>query len=93
MSERVLIVSPHIRRRDGANHPNAFDARLAGGGAVLCVSETPFFDAARILLRNGQAKPDDLLVMRHAGKDYDALRGAMSQWTPASREGLPAATR
>jgi len=73
MREHVITVSPHIRR-DGTRHPNAFEARIAGSEAVLCVSETPLLSAARALLAAGQAGPDDLIVMRHAGSDTDALR-------------------
>lgn len=71
MTELALIVSPH------AKHPNAFDARLAGSDAVVCVSETPLLDAARALLAQGKANPDDMLVMRHAGSSVDALRGTV----------------
>ena len=74
----VLIVSPHIRP-DGAKHPNAFEVRLAGGDAVLCVSETPLFDAARVLLKTGKANADDVLAMRHVGSEHDALRGKADQ--------------
>jgi len=70
---RTIIVSPHIRR-DGTKHPNAFDARLAGSDAVLCVSETLLFSAARVLLKTGKANADDVLAMRHAGSAHDALR-------------------
>ena len=73
VNKLILIVSPHIRR-DGTKHPNAFDARLADSGEVLCTSERPFFDGARALLKAGRASPDDMLVMRHAGSDHDALR-------------------
>ena len=67
----VIVVSPHMRS-DGTRHSNAFEARL--GGAVLCVSETPLLDAARALLARGIARPDDTIVMRHAGSDVDAIR-------------------
>ena len=69
----VITVSPHIRP-DGTKHPNAFDARLAGSDAVVCVSETPLFTSARVLLARGMAQPDDTIIMRHAGSEYDALR-------------------
>ena len=67
----VIAVSPHVGA-DGTKHPNAFEARLAG--EVLCVSETPLLDAARALLARGIARPDDTIVMRHAGSHVDALR-------------------
>jgi hypothetical protein len=71
MNRHTIIVAPHIRP-DGTRHPNAFDARL--DGELVCTSETPFFDGARILLKTGKASPDDVLVMRHTGSDHDALR-------------------
>lgn len=73
MAELALIISAHVRR-DGTKHPNAFDARLGSSDTVVCVSETPLFDAARALLAQGKANPDDMLVMRHAGSTVDALR-------------------
>ena len=69
----TITVSPHIRP-DGSKHPNAFDARLDGSDALLCTSETPLFDACRVLLKTGAAQPDDVIVMRHAGAQHDALR-------------------
>ena len=56
MTARVIIVTPHLRP-DGRKHPNAFDARLAGSDAVLCVSETPLLDSARVLLKAGKGQP------------------------------------
>ena len=72
MTAHVVIVTPHIRP-DGRKHANAFDARV--DGVLICTSETPFFDAARALLKDGTADPSDMLVMRHAGAHHDALRG------------------
>ena len=90
-SQRVLIVSPHIKP-DGTEHPNKFDARLSDSADVLCVSETPFFDAARVLLRTNRAHSGDLLVMRHAGSPHDALRasvGAAAEFTIAETGSRP----
>ena len=79
---RVLVieVSPHVRS-GGTKHPNAFDARLAGSDAVLCISETPLLDATRALLAPGMADSDDMIVMRHAGSAVDALRARV--WVAA----------
>lgn len=52
MTNLILVETPHVRP-DGTKHPNAFDARLDGSDAVLCVSETPLFDSARVLLKTG----------------------------------------
>lgn len=71
MTAFTVIVSPHVCR-DGTKHPNAFEAQI--GGELICTSETPLLDAARALLKAGKATPDDVLVMRHAGSDHDALR-------------------
>ena len=65
-----IIVTPAPR---GAGR---FEARLDGHDRVLCVSRTPFFDAARKLLAQGY-DPDDLLMLRHAGSDTDSLRAKL----------------
>lgn len=49
-----------------------FEARLYGEDRVLCVSRTPFFDAARELIAGGY-DPNLMLVLRHAGSDTDRL--------------------
>jgi hypothetical protein len=41
-------------------------------GRVVVTSHQPFLDAARVLLSGG-ADPGDKLIMRHEGKDFDAL--------------------
>jgi len=53
-----------------------FEARLDGDDRVLCVSRTPFFDAARELVANGY-DPNLTLIMRHAGSDTDSLRAKL----------------
>ena len=53
-----------------------FEARLDGTDRVLCVSRTPFFDAARKLIAEGN-NPDTTLVMRHAGSKTDSLRAQL----------------
>jgi hypothetical protein len=62
-----IVVTPAPR---GAGR---FEARLDGDDRVLCVSRTPFFDAARKLLAQGY-DPNDL---RHAGSDTDSLRAKL----------------
>ena len=68
---RQLVFAP-VRE-----HSRKFDARLSDSDEVLCVSETPMFDAARVLLRTNRAHSSDLLVMRHAGSPHDALRATV----------------
>jgi hypothetical protein len=65
-----IVVTPAPR---GAGQ---FEARLDGNDRVLCVSRTPFFDAARKLLAQGY-DPNDLLMLRHAGSDTDILRAKL----------------
>ena len=43
---------------------------------LVAHSTQPFLDGARGLLKKG-FKPDEPLVMRHRGKDYDALRSTI----------------
>src|SRR3974390_2964682 len=65
-----------------------FEARRDGHDRVLCVSRTPFFDAARELLAQGY-DPDDLLMLRHAGPDTDSVKKTgygpqLQPWKPFS---------
>jgi hypothetical protein len=53
-----------------------FEARVDGHDRVLCVSRTPFFDAARELLAQGY-DTNDLLMLRHAGSNTDSLRAKL----------------
>ena len=64
----TIIVTPVPDR------PGYFIATLSG--ARLCVSREPLLAAARELIQRG-ALADTTLVMRHAGADYDALRGPL----------------
>ena len=63
----LAIVIIETKQRNGR-----FEARLDGDDRVLCVSRTPFFDAARELVANGY-DPNLTLIMRHAGSDTDSL--------------------
>jgi hypothetical protein len=53
-----------------------FEARLHGYDRVLCVSRTPFFDAARELVADGY-DPNTDLVLRRAGSDNDSLKAKL----------------
>jgi hypothetical protein len=72
----VIIVSPR-RARDKRAAPSVYDARLSGNDQLFCSSNTIFFDAARKLLRSGCAAPEDVLIMKHAGSDLEALRATI----------------
>jgi hypothetical protein len=67
----LAIVIMETKQRNGR-----FEARLDGDDRVLCVSRTPFFDAARELVANGY-DPNLTLIMRHAGSDTDSLRAKL----------------
>lgn len=88
----LLIVSP-CRPRDGADHqwPGRFDAYL-GDRLLVERSRTPFLDSARALIAHELADPADLLVMRHAGSETDALKasvGVAAKLTVDESSGLP----
>ena len=51
-------------------------ARLANDDRILCVSRTPFLDAARELVANGY-DPSVTLIMCHAGSDTAGLRAKL----------------
>ena len=67
----LAIVIMETKQRNGR-----FEARLDGDDRVLCVSRTPFFDAARELVANGY-DPNLTLIMRHAGSEADSLRAKL----------------
>jgi hypothetical protein len=73
----ILIVSPHPRRRGSGNA--LFEARLQGQERILCTSSQPFLDAAKVLIEDGIADPQDTLVMRHAGSDTISLKAKVSR--------------
>ena len=85
----IVVATPAPR---GAGR---FEARLDGHDRVLCVSRTPFSDAARELLAQGY-DPNGLLMLRHGGSDTDSLKetgyGPQFQpWKPFST--LPVGAR
>jgi len=65
--------APHVAP---ARTPGKFAAFL-GERQIVAASRTPFCDGARALLAEGTAAPGDLLVMRHAGGEHDALKAAV----------------
>jgi hypothetical protein len=74
MPIHVLMVTP-APRKSGGVLPGKLDARL-GERPIVEASRTPLCDGARALLAQGLAAPGDMLVMRHAGSDHDALKAA-----------------
>jgi hypothetical protein len=66
----IVLVAP----ADG--NTGWYQARLDGDDRVLCVSRTPFFDAARTLVAAGYS-PDTILILRHVGSDTDSLRARL----------------
>src|SRR3974377_1351708 len=66
----------HIIHVAPARTPGKFAAFL-GERQIVAARRTPFCDGARALLAEGTAAPGDLLVMRHAGGEHDALKAAV----------------
>ena len=66
----TIVLSP------ASSGSGRFEARLHGYDRVLCVSRTPFFDAARELVADGH-DPNLTFVQRHAGSDTDGLRAKL----------------
>jgi hypothetical protein len=67
-SKIIVTPAPH--------YPWCYEARLDGHDYVLCVSRTPFFDAARKLIAQGY-DPGITLILRHAGSDTESLRARL----------------
>jgi hypothetical protein len=65
-------------KRDPAKPARRFryGIRILGTDRILCVSEQPFVDAARVLVAEGR-DPDATLTMRHRGSDAVALKGRL----------------
>ncbi|MFO1038017.1 MAG: hypothetical protein U1E45_14365 [Geminicoccaceae bacterium] len=66
--------------------PGFYRAML--GARCLTVSRQPFFDAARVLLRDG-ADPNTEIRARHVGANGPALRstvGEAARWTVKERD-------
>jgi hypothetical protein len=74
-STLVVIVAP---APNGRGH---YQARLQEPDRVLCVSTTPYFDAARKLVGEGY-DPNVTLVMRLAGSQTECLRAPL--WAAAA---------
>src|SRR5215470_2073014 len=78
----VVVVAPIERGRFRAS----FDGRV-----LVEASATPFLDAARFLAAEG-VDPATRIVMRHQGKDYDALVstvGTAAKLTVEEGDGVP----
>lgn len=75
----IVVATPAPR---GAGR---YQARIDGGDCVLCVSRTPFFDAARELLTIGY-DPNLTLILRHTGADTDSLRARLGTATSLTVE-------
>ena len=79
-TKHILIVAPAERiDKFGVLKKLAgkFDAFI-GERKVVVASRTPFCDGARALLADGMAQPTDLLVMRHAASEHDALKATVA---------------
>jgi hypothetical protein len=66
----TVILSPAPRSA------GSYEARLDGDDRVLCISRTPFFDAARELIADDH-DPNAELILRHAGSNTDSLRAEL----------------
>ena len=58
--------------------PGRFDAFLPDGHALLRDVYEPLLDAAKLLADQG-VDPDTVLVMRHQGRSFDAMRGRLGK--------------
>ena len=65
----VIVVAPASRST------GQFEAYL--NDRQLCVSRTPFYEAARVLMAEG-VDPRTTLVMRHAGSQTDSLKASLA---------------
>jgi hypothetical protein len=55
-----------------------FDGKV-GHDILVRATATPFHDAARALLAQGLAEPDDVITARLAGTSYDILRATVGK--------------
>jgi hypothetical protein len=78
----TMIVTPTVRRTW------RYVVRLDGDDRVLCTSITPFFDAARKLMKD-DCHSSITLVMRHAGSDTECLRAPLATAAALSVEETP----
>ncbi len=79
----TVLITPADSGRTGR-----YQARLDGDGRVLCVSRTPFFDAARKLVEVGY-DPDTTLVLRHEGSGTDSLQARLGTAASLTVEETP----
>jgi hypothetical protein len=81
-STLAVIVAPALRGT------GRYQARLEDNDRVLCVSNTPYFDAARKLVTAGY-DPNITLVMRHAGLETECLRAPLGAAAALTVEETP----
>ena len=75
MTIHIISAMP-ARKLNGEPLPGKFEA-FYGEHRIVAASRTPFCDGARALLADGTAQPSDVLIMRHAGSQHDALKAAV----------------
>ena len=78
----VVIITP------APSGVGRYEARLDGDDRILCVSRTPFFDAARKMLADGH-DPNGDLVLRHAGSVTDSLKAKIGSAASLTVEETP----
>ena len=74
----VIVVSPATNadgQRAYSKRGQPFNASI-DGRIIVTASPTPFLDAARVLAAKG-VDPAAIIVMRHQGANYDALRSTV----------------
>ncbi len=79
LTSLTVVITPAPR---GAGR---FEVRLDGDDRLLCVSRTPFFDAARELVAAGY-DPNILLILRYSGSEVDCLRARLGMAASLSVE-------
>jgi hypothetical protein len=88
---KALMAAPNkltITATPTSRHAGHYVARLDGDDRVLCVSRTPYFDAARKLATEGY-NPNITLVMRHAGSRTECLRASLGAASAQTVEETP----
>ena len=80
-----IILHPAFSKPKPPKLPQRLHGRFIAmlDGRKLCVSREPLLAASRVLLGEGMA-PETVIVARHAGSDFDAMRSTVGQaakWT------------
>jgi hypothetical protein len=68
----VIIIKPEPRNPSRPPQECRYEARLEGSDQILCVSRTPFLDAARVLIDQGYDS-ERRINMRHEGSGTEAF--------------------